>query len=126
MIGYVTLGTTDIARAARFYDAIAKELDTPRMMGSEDEGMIAWATPGGPPGIEVLSPFDGKAPTVGNGTMVALRAADKAQVRRLHTIALEQGGSCEGEPGPRQNGVFYAAYFRDPDGHKLNAFVMGA
>lgn len=126
MIGYFTLGITDITRAARFYDAIAKELDTPRMMGSEDAGLIAWAIPGGAPGIEVLSPFNGKAPTAGNGTMVALRAADKDQVRRLHNIALENGGSCEGEPGPRQNGIFYAAYFRDPDGNKLNAFVMGA
>src|SRR3546814_4647665 len=49
---------------------------------------------------------------------------DQAQVQRLHAIALAHGGSDEGAPGPRGEG-FYAGYFRDPDGNKLNAFVMG-
>ena len=57
--------------------------------------------------------------------MVAFEAKDKAQVDRLHAIAFAHGGSDEGAPGPRGEG-FYAAYFRDPDGNKLNAFVMGA
>jgi predicted lactoylglutathione lyase len=47
-------------------------------------------------------------------------------VVRLHAIALANGGTCEGEPGPRGDGGFYAAYFRDPDGNKLNAFLMAA
>ena len=62
---------------------------------------------------------------VGNGVMVALEAKDEAQVQRLHAIALANGGSDEGAPGPRGDG-FYAGYFRDPDGNKLNAFVMAA
>ncbi len=56
--------------------------------------------------------------------MVALEARDSAQVDRLYEIALANGGSDEGAPGVRGGG-FYAAYFRDPDGNKLNAFVMG-
>jgi predicted lactoylglutathione lyase len=122
MIGYVTLGTTDLAKAAEFYDAIAAELDTPRMM--EFDGFIAWGKPGGGAGIGLTRPFDGNVATVGNGVMVALQAKDKEQVHRLHEIALAHGGTCEGPPGPRGEG-FYAGYFRDPDGNKLNAFIMG-
>ncbi len=122
MIGYVTLGTKDLAKAAEFYDAIAAELDTPRMM--EFDGFIAWGKPGGGAGIGLTRPFDGNVATVGNGVMVALEAKDKEQVHRLHEIALAHGGSCEGPPGPRGEG-FYAGYFRDPDGNKLNAFIMG-
>ena len=122
MIGYVTLGTKDLAKAAEFYDAIAAELDTPRMM--EFDGFIAWGKPDGGAGIGLTLPFDGNVATVGNGVMVALQAKDKEQVHRLHEIALAHGGCCEGPPGPRGEG-FYAGYFRDPDGNKLNAFIMG-
>lgn len=123
MIGYVTLGTNDLARAARFYDALAAEMGVGRMM--EFDNFIAWGAPGGAPGIGLTKPFDGNAASVGNGVMVALEAKDKDQVARLHAIALEQGGTCEGPAGPRGDSGFYAAYFRDPDGNKLNAFVMG-
>lgn len=121
MIGYVTLGTNDLARAAVFYDAIAAELDTPRMM--EFDGFIAWGKPDGPAGIGLTKPFDGNPASVGNGVMVALEAKDKEQVHRLYDIALANGGTCEGPPGPRGDS-FYAGYFRDPDGNKLNAFIM--
>jgi predicted lactoylglutathione lyase len=122
MIGYVTLGTNDLVRAAKFYDALAKELGTGRMM--ENEQFIAWGAPGGAPGIGLTKPFDGKAATVGNGVMVALRAEDRAHVDRIYQCAIENGATCEGKPGQRFEG-FYAAYFRDLDGNKLNAFVMG-
>ena len=122
MIGYVTVGTNDLARAAKFYDAIAAEMGTGRMM--EFETFIAWGTPGGGAGIAATKPYDGQAATVGNGVMVAIEARDMDQVDRLYAIAMENGGSDEGAPGPRGDG-FYAGYFRDPDGNKLNAFVMG-
>lgn len=122
MIGYVTLGTNDLQRAAKFYDALAAEMGVPRMM--EFDGFIAWGIPDGGAGIGLTRPFDGKAATVGNGVMVALEAKDKDQVHRLHEIALANGGTCEGPPGPRGDS-FYAGYFRDPDGNKLNAYVMG-
>ncbi|MDZ3830530.1 MAG: VOC family protein [Sphingopyxis sp.] len=121
MIGYVTLGTNDLAKGAVFYDAIAAELETPRMM--EFDSFIAWGKADGPAGIALTKPFDGNAATVGNGVMVAFQAKDKEQVHRLYDIALAHGGTCEGPPGPRSDN-FYAGYFRDPDGNKLNAFVM--
>ncbi len=121
MIAYVTIGTNDLKRAVAFYDAICAELQTPRMM--EMERAVAWAIPGGPPGIGVTLPFDGKPATVGNGMMVALAAKDRAQVDRLHALALTLGGTDEGAPGER--GMFYGAYFRDLDGNKLSAFVIG-
>ncbi len=122
MIGYVTLGTNDLARAARFYDAIAAELGVGRMM--ENEQFIAWGKAGGGAGIGLTKPYNKEPATVGNGVMVALAAKDRDQVDRLHALALSLGGTDEGAPGLR-GGSFYAAYFRDLDGNKLNAFVMG-
>jgi catechol 2,3-dioxygenase-like lactoylglutathione lyase family enzyme len=122
MIGYVTIGTNDLARGARFYDAIAKELGIGRMM--ETDRFIAWGSPGGGAGLGLTLPFDGKTATAGNGAMVALSAKDRAQVDRIYQLALSMGGKDEGPPGQRFDG-FYAAYFRDLDGNKLNAFVMG-
>src|SRR5690242_13192050 len=121
MIGYVTLGTNDREKSAKFYDALFGELGVGRMM--ENDQFIAWGTPGGGAGVGITKPFDGKPATVGNGVMVALQAKDEAQVQRLHQIALANGGTDEGAPGQRFEG-FYAAYFRDPDGNKLNAHVM--
>lgn len=123
MIGYVTLGTNDLPRAAKFYDAIAAEMGVARMM--EFPTGIAWGTAGGGAGIAAMAPFDGATATVGNGVMIALEAKDSDQVNRLHAIALANGGTDEGAPGVRGGG-FYAGYFRDPDGNKLNAFVMAA
>ncbi len=122
MIGYVTLGTNDLDRAAKFYDAIAKELGTGRMM--EWPGAIAWGTPGGGAGIGLTKPFNGEAASVGNGVMVALECKSREQVDKIYSVAMSMGAQDEGPPGPRGD-AFYAAYFRDPDGNKLNAFIMG-
>jgi predicted lactoylglutathione lyase len=122
MIGYVTLGTNDLKRAAAFYDAIAKEVGVGRMM--ENETFIAWGKPGGSAGIGLTKPFDGKPATVGNGVMVAIEAIERAHVDRIYQLAMSLGAKDEGAPGDRGGG-FYAGYFRDPDGNKLNAFFMG-
>ncbi len=122
MIGYVTVGTNDLALSAKFSDALAAEMGTARMM--EFDSFIAWGTPGGGAGIAATKPHDGNTASVGNGAMVAFEAKDHDQVQRIYDIALANGGSDEGAPGPRGEG-FYAGYFRDPDGNKLNAFVMG-
>lgn len=122
MIAYVTVGTNDIARAAVFYDALAKELGVGRYLDLPDR--IGWGTLQGG-GIIVMKPYNGEAASVGNGCMVSLAARDKDQVDRLHKIAMAHGGADEGAPGPRAGGGFYAAYFRDLDGNKLNAFVLG-
>jgi predicted lactoylglutathione lyase len=122
MIGYVTLGTNDLPRAARFYDALLAEFGAKRAM--EMETFIAWATGPGAPMVSVIKPYDKQAATVGNGVMVALAASSKAQVDAIHRKALQLGARDEGAPGPRGDG-FYAAYFRDLDGNKLNAFFIG-
>lgn len=122
MIGYVTLGTSDLARAAKFYDALASELGTKRMM--ESDTFIAWGEQGGGAGIGLTKPFDGNAATVGNGVMVALECKSREQVDKVYNLARSLGAPCEGPPGERFPG-FYAGYFRDPDGNKLNAFIMG-
>jgi len=123
MIGYTTFGTNDLERAGKFYDALLAELGAKR--GMEMPGrFIAWATEPNTPMVSVIKPFDGKPATVGNGVMVALAASSKAQVDAIHKKALALGGKDEGAPGPRGDG-FYAGYFRDLDGNKLNAFFMG-
>ena len=122
MIGYVTLGTNDMERAGKFYDALLGELGAKRMMDSDR--FVAWGTGPGTPMLCIILPFDEKDASVGNGVMVALNAESREQVDALHEKALELGGADEGAPGPRGDG-FYVAYFRDLDGNKLNAFLMG-
>jgi len=122
MIGYVTLGTNDFDKAAAFYDALLAELGGKRMM--EDETFIAWAADGGGAAISIIKPFDGESASIGNGVMVSLSANSTDLVDKVYAKAIELGGTCEGKPGPRGENGFYAGYFRDLDGNKLNAFTM--
>jgi predicted lactoylglutathione lyase len=122
MIGYVTLGTNDLERAARFYDELLGEIGASRFL--ETETFIAWSVSPGAPAVSVTKPFDGNAATVGNGVMVALVMDSQDKVDALYKKAMELGATDEGPPGPRGPG-FYAGYFRDPDGNKLNFFCMG-
>jgi catechol 2,3-dioxygenase-like lactoylglutathione lyase family enzyme len=122
MIGYVTIGTNDLLGAAAFYDALLGEVGAKRMM--ETDQFIAWSVRHDAPGLGVTKPFDKKPATVGNGVMVALEAGSAAKVDALHRKALQLGATDDGAPGPRGEG-FYAGYFRDLDGNKLNFFYMG-
>jgi predicted lactoylglutathione lyase len=122
MIGYVTLGTNDIERAAAFYDQLLAVIGASRTMQSDR--FIAWATSRATPALSLVKPYDGNEATVGNGVMIALVVRDRDQVDALHAKALELGGTDEGAPGPRGTSGFYAGYFRDLDGNKLNAFCM--
>jgi predicted lactoylglutathione lyase len=90
----------------------------------DEDTFIAWATAPDAPALSVTKPADGNAATVGNGVMVALVMESREKVDALHRKALELGATDEGAPGPRGEG-FYAGYFRDLDGNKLNAFYMG-
>ncbi|WP_417497836.1 VOC family protein [Maricaulis sp.] len=121
MLGYVTLGSNDLQRAAAFYDKICAEFGVSRMM--ESDTFIAWGKPGGGAGIGLTKPFDGKPATVGNGVMAAFEADSKEQVDKVYALALSLGAQDEGPAGPRGDS-FYAGYFRDPDGNKLNVFHM--
>lgn len=122
MIAYTTLGTQDLLRATGFYDRLLGELGAKRAL--ELDRIIFWATDPGAPMVAVCEPFDGAPASIGNGTMLALAAPDKAEVDRLHALALELGGQDEGAPGARGPG-FYIGYFRDLDGNKLNFFCGG-
>ena len=122
MIGYVTLGTNDLARACEFYDKLLAEVGGSRMM--EDDGFVAWSSPGPGAALLVTRPYDGNPATVGNGVMAAIAVETTEQVDQVYAMAMELGAADEGPPGPRGEG-FYAGYFRDLDGHKLNVFVMG-
>mgnify|MGYP005838697691 CR=1 FL=1 len=123
MIGYVTLGTNDLERSGEFYDALLAVIGARRVM--EMDTFIAWGVAPDKPMLSVIRPYDGESATPGNGTMVALNMDSEEMVQKMHAKAVELGGRDEGAPGPRMDG-FYAGYFRDLDGNKLNAFCMTA
>ena len=122
MIGYVTLGTNDLPKAAGFYDALLVTIGAKRYM--ETDSFIAWASSPTQAALGLIKPFNGQPTTVGNGVMVALVVDSREKVDALHKKAMELGASDEGAPGPRGQG-FYAGYFRDLEGNKLNVFHMG-
>ena len=121
MIGYVTLGTNRYGEAATFYDELFAVIGAGRVF--ETDRFIAWGTSMASPAVSIAMPYDGKPATVGNGVMIALVVDAPEKVDAVHAKALELGGTDEGAPGPRGE-QFYAGYFRDLDGNKLNAFCM--
>jgi predicted lactoylglutathione lyase len=121
MIGYVTIGTNDLARAGKFYDELLGLLGATRAM--EAERYIGWGAGKGSPMLMVMKPFDGKPATVGNGVMVSFFAGSQEKVDEMYKKARELGSADEGAPGNR-GGTFYGAYARDLDGNKICFFVM--
>lgn len=117
MIGYITLGTNDLARACEFYDALLEKLGAKRIF--ETNRLFAWGFGKDKPLLVINTPYNGEEACIGNGTMVALRVPDNETVDSLHALALELGGTDEGPPGTRGE-MFYGAYCRDLDGNKLN------
>jgi predicted lactoylglutathione lyase len=127
MIGYVTLGVSDIESARSFYDALFGTIGATRLLQLKENGFTQYGTGWDKPTVVITEPFDGGPATPGNGNMIALPMDSREQVDAFYHKAIELGGSCEGRPGPREPAElrFYAAYFRDPDGHKLCAFKVG-
>ncbi len=134
MFTYVCLGTKNLERAARFYDATLGALGHQRcdVAGESSwEGWVGWGRYERRGAVElalwICPPFDGHPATAGNGTMIALSARSWGEVDRFHAAALAHGGTSEGEPGlrPQYNADFYAAYVRDPDGNKLAVVCRG-
>lgn len=125
MILYITLGTNDLPRATRFYDPLMATLGLARRVTDPVE--IGYAAPDDSRcRVWIVSPYDEKPATIGNGSMTALAAPTRAAVDAFHKAGLANGGSDEGQPGLRPFGPnFYACYLRDPDGNKLSA-VCGA
>jgi catechol 2,3-dioxygenase-like lactoylglutathione lyase family enzyme len=121
MLLYLTLGTNDLPRAAAFYDAVMPTLGLMRRATEPDE--VGYGLPA-PARIMlwVTRPYDKGRATVGNGSMPAFTARDRAAVDAFHAAGLATGGQDEGAPGLRPHGPhFYACYLRDPDGNKLSA-----
>lgn len=122
MIGYTTVGTNDLETAATFYDKLFGIIEAKRMF--EFDSFIAWGKSDGNSMFSIHIPHDGKPSTVGNGVMIALNVGNKELVDSIYNKALENGAIDEGAPGYRMDN-FYAAYFRDLDGNKLNVHFMG-
>jgi catechol 2,3-dioxygenase-like lactoylglutathione lyase family enzyme len=117
MFNHVSVGTRDLPRATRFYDATLGALGYKRTF-SEDFGN-AWGVEW--PEFWVQAPADGE-PAAGNGVHVAFIAPSRAAVDAFHAAALAEGGSDAGAPGERDyTPNYYAAFVRDPDGNKLEA-----
>jgi catechol 2,3-dioxygenase-like lactoylglutathione lyase family enzyme len=121
MLGYSTIGTSDMDRACAFYDALLGEIGGSQLMGmdrikfygtSPDAAMLA-----------ICIPYNEEPQACGNGNMIAINGGDRATVDKLYAKAMELGATDEGEPGERMP-VFYGAYVRDLDGNKICFFEM--
>ncbi len=124
MIWYVTLWTNNFDMAVKFYDALLWEIWGSRFLDMEN--FVAWTNKAGEPGVSVIKPFDGKVATAWNGSMTAIKVDSNDEVDRLYKKAIELGATDEWEAGIRGEGAFYAWYFRDLDGNKLNFFHVNS
>lgn len=122
MIGYVTLGVSDMEKAKAFYSQLLADLGAKVLFDSDRIAMIGESLD--KPMVAVCIPYNEQAPNPGNGNMLALNPGSKEMVDKLYHKALELGGTCDGAPGQRIPDMFYGAYFRDPDGNKVAFFQM--
>jgi catechol 2,3-dioxygenase-like lactoylglutathione lyase family enzyme len=124
MIGYVTIGASDVEAALPFYDGVFGAIGGERK--SFEGGWAFYGPKGGEGNVGVCKPFDGQAARAGNGIMIAFAAPSQDAVRDAHAAGLANGGSDEGAPGfqPPDGKAFYGAYLRDPTGNKICVFHM--
>jgi catechol 2,3-dioxygenase-like lactoylglutathione lyase family enzyme len=123
MIGYTTIGVSDMERAKKFYTDLFADQGAKVVI---DSGRIAFiGTKRGEPMLAICEPYDKGAPTPGNGVMIAFPVAEKPQADALYARALELGATCDGPPGQRIADRFYGAYVHDPDGNKLCFYLFG-
>jgi catechol 2,3-dioxygenase-like lactoylglutathione lyase family enzyme len=120
MIGYITIGALDSEASGKFYDAVFGAIGADRKFA--DGGWIGYG-PKGSDGhsVYVCPPHDKKPATFGNGSMIAFKGEDEAQVQAAYEAGLKSGGTDEGAPGlrPADSKTFYGAYLRDPTGNKI-------
>ncbi|CAN5186745.1 VOC family protein [soil metagenome] len=122
MFSHVCIGTNDFRRAQEFYAGLFDVLGHPLRFCEPGDDAAAWQPKDADRPLFFLTrPFDGSPATVGNGQMIALIAASRAEVDRCHAVALANGATCEGPPGlrPHYHAHYYGAYLRDPDGNTL-------
>ena len=121
MFSHMTIGSNDLDRAKRFYDAVFTAMGG--RAGSVDaKGRAMYAHNGAV--FLVTKPLDGRPATAGNGTTIGFTVDGPEQADAWHKAGLEAGGSAiEDPPGVREMGPMslYLAYLRDPDGNKLCA-----
>jgi catechol 2,3-dioxygenase-like lactoylglutathione lyase family enzyme len=118
MFTHVMVGSNDIERSRKFYDAVLGALGHKSVPGVP---IPMYRTDAGT--LMVRAPIDGNAATYANGGTIGLQAPSRKAVDEFHKAALANGGKCEGPPGPRAFAPnAYAAYIRDPDGNKFGAF----
>jgi catechol 2,3-dioxygenase-like lactoylglutathione lyase family enzyme len=123
MFTHVFLGSNDIERSRKFYDATMGVLGYTNVVPPE-AGRLVYA---GPTGVFVVAqPYNGEPAKPANGATLGFAAADDATVDAWHAAGVAAGGTCEGEPGPRAAAPNNSrgAYLRDPDGNKICAFHM--
>ncbi|MET3897109.1 catechol 2,3-dioxygenase-like lactoylglutathione lyase family enzyme [Devosia sp. UYZn731] len=119
MLGHVSLGVTNLARAMAFYDAGLAALGYVRLWTGVNG--LGYGEPGGGEKLNLFA--SPNASPAGEGFHLAFTAPDPAAVDMFHAVALSHGGADAGPPGPRPHygASYYAAFVRDPDGHKLEA-----
>lgn len=120
MLHHVSVGVSDVERAARFYDPVLAALGYRRVMEFLPHAIGYGDTR---PSFWVQVPHDRNAATVGNGVHVGFSAPSKEAVMKFHEAALKAGGSNNGEPGPRPDygPDYYGAFVYDLDGNKIEA-----
>jgi catechol 2,3-dioxygenase-like lactoylglutathione lyase family enzyme len=120
MLHHVSLGVRDVERAAAFYDAVLGALGYKRIME-----FLPYAVAYGDdsPSFWVQLPHNQQAASVGNGVHIGFIAHNKNAVHRFHSAALANGGTNDGQPGPRPDygPEYYGAFVLDLDGNKLEA-----
>lgn len=125
MFNHVMVGSNDIDRAKRFYDAVLGTLGAPeglRNVAASGHVRLFYRHDGGT--FAVSEPIDDEPATVANGGTVAFKCASPEAVQAFHDTAVAHGGSSiENPPGWREGalGRMFLAYVRDLDGHKLCA-----
>lgn len=112
-MNYFVVGTNDMAAATQFYDRLFGQSGVERV--SPTDRMTYWL--GADFAFAAAIPFDENPATNGNGTMVGFSVGSKEEVERLHALAIELGGTSEGEPN--QRGPRFSAYVRDLDNNKI-------
>ena len=125
MFSHVMVGTNDIERSKRFYDAVLGVLGAPeplRNAAKTGHNRLFYRHDGST--FCVSEPIDGQQATFANGGTIGFKCSTPEQVRTFHDVAVAHGGnSIEEPPGLREGklGALYLAYVRDPDGNKLCA-----
>jgi len=123
MFSHITIGTNDLPKARTFYNSVLGALGYENIGDRETASL--WGSPSSR--FVVLTPADRNAAQAGNGLTVGFTATDQCAVDEFYRRALQMGGTDAGAPGPRDAAPnLYAAYVRDPDGHKIVASCVCA